>query len=90
MCELKTKIKFQGKVFSDQVETHTRYRENVLAPLRRQQVVSARACGKSVGVGYSRKREEKTMMKRKFSRDKGAPVARAKGDRMTVERWAGF
>lgn len=58
MCELKTKIKFQGKVFSGQIETHTKYHEKVLAPLRRQQVVSARACGKSVGVGCSRKRED--------------------------------
>lgn len=90
MCELKSKSKFQGKVLSGQIETHTRYHENVLVPLRRQQLFLKERVGNLWGWGVPEQEKTKTMMKTKCARDEGAPVARANGDRMIVERWTGF
>lgn len=42
------------------------------------------------GGGVPEQEKTKTMMKTKCSIDEGAPVARANGDRMIVERWTGF
>lgn len=78
-------------MLSGRVETHTRYHENVLASLQRQQLFLQGHVGNlGGGWGVPEQEKTKTMMKTKCSIDEGAPVARANGDRMIVERWTGF